>query len=188
MEAQYTPAWEGPIEGWSLKYAVRHVWRVAPEYSVDDLMAEAFLIFKQAEERYAGKAKNGAHFMALYKLCLASHITDLAWKRSKRKEVVKTDAGDDEVKAFEAVDRRSTDAQIDAELRMLVQEAPERIRRVITMLMEYSTGSKDKPQMRRRLDGTRETTNAYVCRLVGLDSNKFDVVTMIETYLAGVEA
>lgn len=84
----WTPAWEGVIEGWTLKFSARNIWRLIPHHDIEDLRQDGYFIFRMCIAKYP-KVTEPKHFLSLYRTCFTNHVHDLSKVRtgeSKYKE------------------------------------------------------------------------------------------------------
>lgn len=182
-QISFKPKWEGEIEGYAVRFIEKNLWKVVPECDFADLYQDAFLYFLTCAERYP-TVSEAPHFMSLFKSCLFNRITELAKRRTrffgpKRMAPIKNpEAPGGEVDAIDVIPSDSTDREA-AELAMLVEDAPEDVRRLIA-------ASEDPTQPRRflRYNKTRETTDDYLCRIAGL--NKPSLRKDFENWIEGI--
>lgn len=143
--------WAGAVEKTVIKIAERQVWRTLPEYDVDDLYQEGFLVFLKCRERYRPDTKS--HGRGLFVRSFMNRVHDLAIKRTKRKEV------------SQQYDHGCDNGGLDVvDVLLQVSEAPPVIRKLLNGLSEI--GSEDR-QFRKSDTGQRETTTEYLSRLAG---------------------
>ena len=178
----FQPQWKGPIEGWTVKAAVRAEWRVAPELEADDLLQEGFLLFAKCRDYYTTgvgrQVVDAQHFMSLYMASFNNLVNTLATKRSRRKLVTL----DFEEDSF--VDARA-DMFGEADIRLLLEDAPtQRVRKAVKRLL---ADPDNRPVMFQWSTGKRETTNEYLCRLAGVLPEKNDLAGKIRQWLKGAE-
>ena len=48
----FVPHWQGPIEGYTVNQAHKHLWRVTATHDFDDLMQEARIVYLRCERKY----------------------------------------------------------------------------------------------------------------------------------------
>ena len=76
---------EKAILGYTVNAARKALWRVTPDYDMDDLLQEGALIHCIIRARYP-EAKDPAHIMALFKRAYGNRLQDLARERTLRWE------------------------------------------------------------------------------------------------------
>ena len=52
MTIVYVPTWAGVIEGWTRKTSNQLAWRTDPDFSFDDLLQEAWIVFNRCADRW----------------------------------------------------------------------------------------------------------------------------------------
>ena len=195
----YVPVWEGPIENWSRAYARKNEWRVTPVLEREDLVSEAYIYFCICRDRYKNTVFEPQHFMSLFMTSVWRRYHTLAGERGRRP--------DTSVSVLMGADCDITDLESgtanDCTLSTLLLDAPAPLRRVLECFDEWAGYLRDSdgvretnaeraaglldqsiPPYKQEADGTRECTNAYLCRLAGVDANEIDIVEMINTLVA----
>lgn len=150
------------VEGWIYKTANKHYWRVASWYDFDDLVQDGFLCYFRTCARYTqtidgqrriGVATETKHIMRLFQTSFTNHIHDLARAKTRQPDM-----------AVEQLPDTMTEAE---GYERLIAEAPPLIARVISDLVNGDAARLRSP-FRRRADGTRETLNERLCRIIGI--------------------
>ena len=75
----------GELYGYAVRYLSRHVWRVRPEWELDDLLQESYLLLLRLQERYGDASP--MRFMAIWKRSLRNWVNNLAGRRTAHREV-----------------------------------------------------------------------------------------------------
>jgi DNA-directed RNA polymerase specialized sigma24 family protein len=145
----YQPEWTKEIETYTLKYLRLNEWRVRPFLELDDMLQEMYLVFLKASTR---EFQNPRHFRGYWKTCLHNRVNGWARQRTVRGFV--SPSGDEEVAV--------TDDCISWNHRVTNAVGP--VRRLLDAV------GRKRPK-RRRPDGTRLTTNQYLCEYAGLPSD-----------------
>lgn len=153
------------LRRWTINYAERHVWRTLPEHDIGDLIQDAYTVYRRVEARYGATVRDQAHFMALYKRAFANHITTLASQRTRRTQRV-------QFVPVDTLDVRPGDLTSDA---AVLTELPEALRELYRLFVQQGV----RPPVL-RVDGRRETTNEWLCRIVGADPRSTDLRSMLE--------
>lgn len=184
-ESVYTPEWTPPFEGYVANHVRRNLWKIERTHDRDDAWQECRWVFYDCCRRYTGKAKNAAHFMALFKMALGTHWIDLAAKASKVRA---------EMQAFEDEDGSAVDYTQDVagetqnlgELRTKLRQAPSEVRTVLSLflnapaeLVELATDT-----WRAQNRGRKASSGgaAHLNKLLGLTLTA-DPVALVEAYL-----
>ncbi len=164
---------------WLYKTCHRQFWRVSGWYEFDDLVQDGFMKFYQIRIRY-GEVKDPPHLMALFKVAFINHIHTLAAKRSYGAEACYMEDAPDAVASWEVASVEESWAP----LLTAIADAPA----PVLQLLEKLASSPKLPSLgsvyRRRRDGTRETLNERLCRLIKLDPKVFDLTSMLRQVLA----
>jgi DNA-directed RNA polymerase specialized sigma24 family protein len=69
MTKEQEPDWQwgNPFEGWARNFVRRNSWRVTRSIGeYEDCLQECALVFARCRNKYRGKVKDPAHFMALF--------------------------------------------------------------------------------------------------------------------------
>lgn len=173
--ASYVPTWSGEVEGYARNCAMRNLWRVTPDLEFEDLVQEGFVFFLICKTRY--KTVNARHFMALFKVCFHHRITALANKRTRNKHVVAISRQQNETELADLAGYN--DGGINAvDMMLLLADAPDPLVNLVQTCI-------DKKQGRRRTrNSVKESTNAWLSRVAGLDDTQ-DVVLELDNLLTG---
>lgn len=151
--------------------------------SFEDAYQEAFLKFLEVANKYEGVVDNPRWFMGLYKRALANRITDLANTTNRMRRLVcfsEIQAEDDLV----PYEEKLLGGEDTANLEILLDEAPEHVRQVLTLLTNKDTAMLGviaqswERQGKRKMDG-----NELLCKLLGHDFRKVDLVQATKDYL-----
>ena len=136
---------------WIRNTATKNLWRMPPYYDVDDLIQEGYLAYAKCALKYP-HVKEVRHFMALVKVSFVNQIHSLANRHTKRLAV---NICDELLADTASIPEHVT-------FHVLVKQLPNELQELITILLN------DARPMLRFTDGTRETTNEYFCRLIGI--------------------
>jgi hypothetical protein len=167
---------------WMLKKVKKEYWRVCKVCDPDELLQDGFMLYAMVLDRYptAVKAK---HRMSLFMRIFSNHIHRMARNQSNRPE------------AFLACELSAPDGEPIIELDCLDNEtstlaakianAPKPVQDVLALYTTEEGLRKLRSAYRLRKDGTRETLNERLCRLVGLDpSTGIDLPLLIKACLS----
>ena len=78
----WSPQWAGAIEGWTINFVTRNLWRTVPQHDFDDLYQDGYIFFVICKERYPDVV-DPQHFMKLFQSCLRNHVHTLSSQRSE---------------------------------------------------------------------------------------------------------
>jgi hypothetical protein len=164
----YQPEWSDEVLGWATKYLAKQVWRIRPMLELDDALQESYLLFLRLTERYDFESPQ--HFMAMWKRCLSNKVHGWACERTNMHQEHLSN------KMLNDIPDRTNDAlwehheaKATGYVRQLLRATRTRIRR----------------PRRRHSDGTRLTTNEYLCRFAGI-SAKVPLRRLFERWLLDV--
>jgi hypothetical protein len=166
-DEKYVPNYNTPgLGGWAYRYAVRNLWRVFPDYDLDDLISESMLAFAKCLKAYPDA--NEVHYAALFRTTFTRQVTNMANERRAKFTIAQTDLTPEDGESIEP----QTDngyAVSEAELTMLTKEAPPHIQNLVQGLATRVEETGLRP--RRMKKGSRlETINEFLCRVAGVDS------------------
>ncbi len=169
----------------------REYWRVQRSMEVEDLMQEARLQFYLAMKRADKTGKDisdWGHFRNSYLSGLRNHIVTLSNKDTAKNKVVlretdwkgNTDMTFDELAVLEGIGIESGALEISGEMLVLIENAPEDVKRVIHLAVTDD----DTIKLFASSSGTRgrKSLNQHFCRKLGI-SPKIDVINKTLTYL-----
>lgn len=170
----YQPEWSDEVLGWATKYLAKQVWRIRPLMELDDALQEAYLLFIKLVERYDFTCPQ--HFMAMWKRCLTNQVHSWSSERTQMRQEHLSD------KALNNIVSPAIFASrvIDTSWEQRISEATGYVRQ----LLEATTTRIRRPR-RRRSDGTRLTTNEYLCRFAGVP-DKIPLRRLFECWLSDV--
>lgn len=176
------PGWEGPVEGWVIKFLTREHWKVARTVPWEDAVQEARVVFLRVLRRYPGVEP--AHFMSLFMTSWRNHFLDLANDDTRRRAEV-------------AMPELAPGAQLDSAgdldndgfLRTALRQAPREVAMVLSLflnapqeLLEAAMGPRNTRARARRTAEQQE--EVAVCRLLGLPEGSAPLAATRE-YLSG---
>jgi hypothetical protein len=191
-EPAWEPRWEDH-EAAARNIIRKSVWRVAPLYSRQDLLSEAWIVFDRCVRRYPAVV-DPPHFMVLFRRALTNTIHNMATRRTRS---IYQDGGTiRSLQAIVADGSRSETADF-------LEARPEnhederfrlRVRDLEPMLLPLLDAADDirhpkkgrtvRDRTRLNPDGSRMTTNEYLCRLAGYDPASTDLRTRLDRFLA----
>jgi len=153
----YKPEFGDAVLAYAKKYLAKNAWRTRPEFELDDLLQEAYILFVRLVARY--EFENPRHFMSMWKRALHNGVVNLARRRTRRGEVSL------EFGASIPARRDSLLAEIDWNTD--VAEAPPLVKQLVSRVLGAS-GKGRKPSRTKLVGGGRETTNAFLCHRAGI--------------------
>lgn len=154
------------VLGAALNLARRNLWRVRPLYDMEDLMGEAYVVFARCVRKYP-RVVDPPHFMALFLSAWARTLHSMASRRTRSASghTVPGSEVRDDGSVYDPMDQAAvTVPRWKEEERFLerVEAAPPAVRALIEGLDRVGRPRKCGA---RRAGGTRETTNAFLCRI-----------------------
>lgn len=142
------------IRGWIVNTAKKHYWRIPPWYELDDLIQEGYFCYSICNLKY-GHDLTPSHFMALVKVTFINHIHDIANLKTRNAAELMVPA--DSPLFSRAVPEEAT-------FFTLLKQLPKELQELLFILLN---DARNIPMLRDGKD--RETTNEYLCRLIGVD-------------------
>lgn len=165
--------------GWLVNTARRNLWRVPTDYTLEDLVQDGYLVYYRVSNKYPDVTEP-RHLMRLFQVSFNNHINTLSKKRTRVPLLCASDlctTHTDESKFWDAV----LDHADPQELSVMLHNAPPLVRQALSLYLDDKTCSSMRSRYRVRKDGTRETLNERMCRLLGVES--CDLVGMIKKFL-----
>ena len=142
------------IRGWLVNTAKKNYWRVPSWYDLDDLIQDGYICYSICNRKY-GHDLQPSHFMALVKVSYINHIHDLANSKTRNSPelIVPMDSP-----VFSRAEPE------EATFFTLLKQLPNELQELLFILLN---DAKSIPMLRNGRE--RESTNAYLCRLIGVD-------------------
>ena len=180
---RYVPKFEGAIEGYVANFLRANYWRVAASMEFEDCLQEARWLFLKLDKRY-GVMDSPKHFMALYKQSWHRYFIDLSKRDTKQRNEVsdinRQEEGIDTYNGF--VEAIVGDTDCSGSLLILIQQAPEDVRTVLSFLLGLSDISTESEIIFGK-GGNRKAagSNKILCQLLGFP-NGTDILGRIYSY------
>ena len=164
---------EPSVQRWMRKVAHSNYWRVADWYDVADLLQDGWMCWQIVLTRYP-KVRDSHHLTRLFQTTYVNYIHKLANRRTATPE---------QTLAMEQDYARAEQLLIDnhAELMTFLAEAPPPVRHLLRAI-DADPALLARP-LRRTANGRRESTNSWLCSLIGLNPEAIDLATMLNGYL-----
>lgn len=150
-----------PTRGWLVNTARKNHWRVCRWIDLDDLIQDGAMHYYRLVERYPDVTER-RHMMALFKRTYTNYLNDLARKRTG--EFLFQDVYSS-LSEQQIIDNLSRPVLNEGPERLRLAEAPQLILLIIKKFMSESIPRSDRDY--RVVDGVRETTNQWLCRIAG---------------------
>lgn len=142
------------MRGWLVNTAKKNLWRVPPWYVLEDLVQEGYICYSNCNVKY-GRELKLKHFMALVKVSFINHIHDLA--NLKTRNISELVVDPESAILFRIEPEEAT-------FFTLLKQLPRELQELINILLNDAS---EIPMMCSGRE--RETTNDYLCRLIGVD-------------------
>lgn len=158
---------------WLLRTAKLNLWRVATFYDLADLIQDGCLIWYKVVNHYEVKPNRQRlrpHLMALFKRSYMNHLHDLANERTALEEALVSDLilRSAETSEYDIWDRYVRAPEDGLSHSQLLAEMEPVAKQALIMLESDAGAEMMRRPYRRRLDGTRETTDERVSSLIGV--------------------
>lgn len=172
---------------WLITVAADHFWRVPKWYEFDDLIQDGYTCWYRCVQKYetdTGRVRSRAHLMRLFKTSFLNHIHDLSKNCTvARCEVLVEDIAPQDDSLFaDAWDALGVPSDL-SDYRRMIAEAPAKLRPLLEALMITSPSPSLRARYRVNPDGTRDTLNRRLCRLIKADPSTRDLVFELRTFL-----
>lgn len=166
--------------GWIVNTARANYWRVSSWYDLEDLIQDGMECYARCKDRYQYVA-NQSHFMSLVKKTYINHIHNLAIKKSRELDIPVSNFVLNEIYTLQALDEIAGPQPETSTFRVLVGKLPQELKQLLMILIE---DARNIPMINRP-DRTRETTNEYLCRLISVNPNQYDIEDMFRRHFNG---
>lgn len=190
-EQTFIAQFDGAISGWAVNHIKKNYWRVGHLHDFEDLISDAYLKFLECKQRYEGEVTEPKHFMALFKRAFSNHIHDLSVKHTEIREHIFDGYSEDLV--FEDILAVCIGDENPGFMMALIDKAPPEVKLFINLLDDDEFLKKLREGRRyrnlinymgRKTYRVKETNNQLICRLLGLDSKRINIINAVRTYLA----
>jgi DNA-directed RNA polymerase specialized sigma24 family protein len=170
------------MRGYIHNKARKEYWRVSSWYGLEDLVQDGYMCYAKCKARYAGTVTEQRHFMALVQTAFHNHIMTLAGRHHLVKESTisqLTPEGKQEAAVWDAITPPEGES---ATFRTLLAQAPAEFKQLISLLVKDGVEAYKwvKPEGSRK--AVRQTTNEYLCGLIGKDPEDEDLVGQLKAY------
>lgn len=165
----YIPTFEGEVEGWTMNYLTKQLWRVARTKDRDDCMQEAYCVFLRVADKYPDV--NARHFMALYQTSWIRVFDDFSTQDTLVREVELLSDG------RAVLNEPMGDTCNEGELLVKLREAPREVRMVLELLLRAPQEILDIalagwfPNDKRTPNGISAKSSARINALLGLPAD-----------------
>lgn len=176
FEAEFS----GGLEGWTMKFIKANFWRFAAHYEFEDLVQEAWIKFLYVKEKYP-RVVEPEHFMSLYKTSLRNHFHDLAFAYKGEKDLICLAVDSDE-EYSDILNGLPGGEPNNGMLNIILSEAPREVRELVRVLC--TDASRFCQSKKRRNSSGRETTNEFLCRVMGYNPEKVNLRKMVQDCLS----
>jgi DNA-directed RNA polymerase specialized sigma24 family protein len=164
------------VRGWLLNTCKENYWRVAGWYDFEDLIQDGMLHYVRVSNKYP-HVTSQKHLGALFRTAFTNHIHDLSKRRSR------IDCEINECLLGVPIAEVESVANTQPDTSLIMAQLPPILRSLLNTLQDDPRAYR---RFRRRLDGTRETNNDHLCRLIGLDpTSTGDVLQSLHRHLIG---
>ena len=169
---------KGPIEGFAMNYTVKNKWRLHGHVSIGDVMSDAYKVYMECLSRYAGSVDAPEWFMALFKRSFINHFHAISKSATFLDSVGRLD---DVLDTDPDLSRYGSDSNL-GELLVKLSQAPLDVRQVLDFLIDHNSAREAlehtwRAQGKKKVDG-----NEYICRALGYNPRKVDLVSMVYKY------
>ncbi len=179
----WTPTWK-EVEGAATNFARRNLWRCRPLYEMEDLMGEAYVVFLRLVKRYP-RVVDPPHFMSLFLMSWSRILHSIASRRTRSasghvaiggfRQAEETEG----TSAIQAVPDPNPAPWSDEQFQARLDKAPAPIR----ALVEGLERSGRPRRCARFANGTRMTTNQFLCRIAQVDPKTTDLRSQLFAWL-----
>lgn len=180
------PEWDSRFRNWAAKYIAKNKWRCDPIDEFDDLLQDAYLIFRHVRASYP-LISEPKHLMALFKVAMVNEFNDKSKIKSKKEAAeisFETVIGED-LRLLDSLGEENNEGY----LRVLLNELPPEVKLALEAFHDddkFALLGKAKTQSRlARLAGLpvrSESLNDMLCRIIRLPKS-IDLVGMIRSIL-----
>lgn len=180
----YNPVFEGPIEGYVVKYLKNNGWKLRALMDYEDMLQEAKLLFLMLKGRYS-EMDTPQHFMAIFKTSWNNHVIDLAKKDSQiRAHILESDMSyNSEEESYESFFTNIIgEVENKGLLNLKISQAPNEVRMVLSLFLNAPTELLDSASLSWKDSGrNKDYGNRMLCKLLGVKEGT-DLIGKVEEY------
>lgn len=155
------------MRGWIVNTAKRNYWRVAGWYDIEDLIQDGYMCFAKCRRKYPRSGPK--QLMALVKVTFINYIHDLSKQRTRQAETTLAELVPPGVTEAAFLETLLDPIAPEQDVISHIMKAPDEIRRTLELLTSEYGIARWRAQRLRKPDGTRESLNDMVCRLLRVD-------------------
>lgn len=180
------PDWDDRFQGWAMKFIAKNKWRCDPIDDFEDLMQDAYLIFRYVRTSYP-LVTEPKHLMSLFKVAMVNEFNDKSKARSKRSAAeisFETLVGED-LTLVETIGENNNEGY----LRLLLNELPVEVRLALDAFHDDEKLAKlRQPKVQSKLAKLaglpvkQLSFNEMLCRIINLPKT-IDLVGLIRSAL-----
>jgi hypothetical protein len=178
----YTPSFEGPIEGFVHNFLKRNFWRVAASMEYEDVLQEARLLFLELKQRYP-QVDTPQWFMTLFKRSFSNHFHDLSKTDTDVRSGTSISNSSAEDSSEISLETLMGDPENAGYMTTLIGQAPEEVRSVLNLIANAPAELLELAIDSWKASGKKkELGNQMLCRMLGRDPSKTDLVEQVRAY------
>lgn len=184
------PEWDIRFQGFAAKFINQHKWKLDPTLDFDDLMQDAYLIFRRVLCSYPW-VTDASNIMALFKIAMKNEFIDGAkqWTKKRRAEIsietILSVTDSDDYKLLDTLGEENNEGL----LRVIINEWPPEMRAALAVLTsDEKMAILRQPQVQTELakmagiEPEKETLNEAICRIIRLPKT-VDLLGMLRSAL-----
>lgn len=180
MQSETLRCMDAGAKAWLLRTVRKEYWRVCKLCDLEDLIQDGFMLWALVIQRYP-TATRVRHRMALFMRIFYNHIHQMSKHQSRQPDLTlacEMSTPDGELMELEVLDEET------ATLAAKLATAPVPVQKVMQLYSTEAGRRKLRAPYRIYGDGTRETFNERLCRLVGMDARTgIDIPLLIKACL-----
>jgi hypothetical protein len=185
-------SWEGAIEGYTVNFWNRNLWRVKPLLEWEDAVQESRLIFVKIRRMYRGVAPQ--HFMALYKTALMRRMLDLALEAYRHRSFIVNESDlaaissedGDEVPVTLADIAGNNGAENEGAVVEMILGAPDEVREVLSLFLLAPKDLLDRAyEVWKSRGGKKPHGNRFLCTVLGYNYGTTDLTSSVSKHFEG---
>jgi len=179
----------GPIEGYVKNFLRKNHWRVQHILDFEDSVSEAKLTYVRLIrrlEKNGHEVENAKHFMSLFKTAWSRYFIDLSNKDTKKLETPFAEFANEDNEDWLLNSAWMSGYSVNTGyFEIVMRQAPTEVQQVLNLLLNTPKEVLDIAALSWSTSG-RDTTilgNAFLCKMLGYDSSKTNLVSKVKLYL-----
>ena len=176
------PLFDAGVRGMVVNMSKRQFFKVAGWYELDDLVQDGFMLWWKVRRHYP-QIKEVRHLTSLFRTTFNRHIINLANNKRAVNEIAMSHFVSPDIDENDALDQLLGGHE-DTMALALLRNMPYELK-ALWRFINSETGRRDLRRPYRKVAGVRETTNEFLCRILGFDADSVNFQELARQHFLG---